>query len=82
MTIKYTNSFHCKIFQKLPKLGYFWSENMPSGNPALEADNKKVNWTTPTFSPNHRFGFSKNLQATVFEKFFSMRHNTYFVTSN
>jgi hypothetical protein len=32
MAIKYTNIFHSKNLQNLPKLGFF-VENMPSGNP-------------------------------------------------
>jgi hypothetical protein len=33
MAIKYTNIFHCKIPQKLPKMGRFGT--MPSGNPEI-----------------------------------------------
>jgi hypothetical protein len=36
MAIKFTNIFHCKTLQNLPKMG-LWIENIPSGNPALEA---------------------------------------------
>jgi hypothetical protein len=35
MAIKYTNIYHCKTLQNLPKLG-FWFEKKPSGNPADE----------------------------------------------
>jgi hypothetical protein len=35
MVIKYTNNFHCKTLQNLPKLG-FGFENKPTGNPARE----------------------------------------------
>jgi hypothetical protein len=33
---KNTNTFHCNTFQNLPKFGFFWFENMPSGNPGTE----------------------------------------------
>jgi hypothetical protein len=33
IVIKYTKIFHSKTLQKLPKLGFFWFENKPSGNP-------------------------------------------------
>jgi hypothetical protein len=33
MTIKYTNVFHFKAPQNLPKLGFFSFEIIPSGNP-------------------------------------------------
>jgi hypothetical protein len=32
MVIKYTNIFHCKTLQNLPKLRFLF-ENKPSGNP-------------------------------------------------
>jgi hypothetical protein len=34
-SIKYTNMFHCKTLQNLPK---FWFENKPSGIPGLNAE--------------------------------------------
>jgi hypothetical protein len=34
MGIKYTNIFHSKALQNLPKLD-FWFENIPSGNPGV-----------------------------------------------
>jgi hypothetical protein len=33
--IKYTNIFHCKTLQDLPK---FWIENKSSGNPGLKTE--------------------------------------------
>jgi hypothetical protein len=38
MDIKYTNIFHLKALQNLPKYGIFGFENVPSGNPALEPE--------------------------------------------
>jgi hypothetical protein len=35
--IKYTNIFHSKALQNLSKSGFFWSENIPSGNPGTRA---------------------------------------------
>jgi hypothetical protein len=38
MATKYSNIFYSKALQNIPKyVGIFWLENMPSGNPALEA---------------------------------------------
>jgi hypothetical protein len=37
MGIKYTNIFHLKILQNLPKLGFLF-ENIPSGNPVCVYD--------------------------------------------
>jgi hypothetical protein len=42
MVITYTNIFHCKTLQNLPKFG-FWFENIPSGNPGQEDfENKNI----------------------------------------
>jgi hypothetical protein len=35
MVIKYTSIFHCKILRNYPNW-YFWFENMPAGNLAVE----------------------------------------------
>jgi hypothetical protein len=32
MSIEYTNTFHCKTLQNLPKVGFLF-EKIPSGNP-------------------------------------------------
>jgi hypothetical protein len=34
MATKYTNIVRCKTLRNLPQLGFFWFENIPSGNPA------------------------------------------------
>jgi hypothetical protein len=31
MAIKHTDIFHPKALQNIPKLGFFWFENIPSG---------------------------------------------------
>jgi hypothetical protein len=41
MVTKYTNIFHCKTFQNLPKLGFFWLENIPSGSLDEKVNPKK-----------------------------------------
>jgi hypothetical protein len=33
MTKDYINFFHSKALQNLPNFGFFWFENVPSGNP-------------------------------------------------
>jgi hypothetical protein len=38
MVIKYTDIFHSKALQNLPKLGFLKIENKPSGNPAPSLD--------------------------------------------
>jgi hypothetical protein len=45
MVIKYTNLFHSKALQNLPKLD-FWFENIPSGNP--DVDTSELRIKTPT----------------------------------
>jgi hypothetical protein len=37
MSIKYTNIFHCQDPPKFKQNWDFWSENIPSGNPATQA---------------------------------------------
>jgi hypothetical protein len=40
MALKYTNIYHSKALQNLPKFGIFWFENKPSGNPDLEMNHR------------------------------------------
>jgi hypothetical protein len=40
MAKKYTNIFHRKILQNLPKLGFFGFENIPSDNPGFKEKQK------------------------------------------
>jgi hypothetical protein len=42
MAIKYTNIFRCKALQNLPKLRFFGLKNIPSGNPAVEEEEKSA----------------------------------------
>jgi hypothetical protein len=39
---KYTNIFHSKALQNLPKVGFFGLKNVPSGNPACRFHGKNV----------------------------------------
>jgi hypothetical protein len=64
MALKYTNIFHCKALQNLPKLGFLF-ENMPSGNPG--GDRKKHffrrnNWPSQArcFDPVHAVGQNRH----------------------
>jgi hypothetical protein len=41
MTLKYTNIFQCKIYPNW----YFWFENMPSGNPAINIESQHLSTT-------------------------------------
>jgi hypothetical protein len=40
-SVKYTNVFHCKTLQNIPKLGFLF-ENKPSGNPGCDKASKKA----------------------------------------
>jgi hypothetical protein len=47
--IKFTNIFHCKTLQNLPKLGFLF-ENIPSGSPAGKRTNVKQKSSIQSYS--------------------------------
>jgi hypothetical protein len=71
MVIKYTNIYHSKAIQNLPKFGNFWFENKPSGNLAFYDAIQRIKELTfllPVFSEStaSRLGTASRTELVYF----------------